>query len=164
MKVTERRISNRRGTDSYQRATDAVDNDDALIEATDLDRHYRVMLPDSDEGAHESMIAIDRFGHLQAACDCAHTDYNRSLCAHALTLLFAARSGMTTIDGQPIRPGDRHDMIGEYDGPELGDVTNDSDDAVDPDPVTIDNDAVEPGDGITVDGGIDQDDHCGDRL
>lgn len=160
MKITKRRISNRRGTDSHERATDAVDNDDALIEATDLDRHYRVMLPDSSEGCHESMIAIDRWGHLQAACNCAHMEHNRSLCAHAITLLLAGQRGKTTVDGYPIRPGDRHDMIDDYDGP----VLNSDSEEVDPDPVTVDHDAVEPGEGITVDGGIQLDHNWSDRL
>ena len=176
MRVTTQAIHDRIDTTSHDRAVEAVDDDHALIETTDLDRHYRIMLPGSSQGVHETMIAVDRWGHMQGACDCAQMEYGDGLCAHILTLLLARQRGIETIDGQPITAGDRHDHGQPDDDPEIpttllpattdsiptiepSDPTN-----VDPDPVTIDDDAVETGSGITVDGGIETDDNWSDRL
>ena len=168
MRVTTQAIHDRLGSSSHERATNAVDDDAALIESTDLDRHYRIMLPGSSQGVHETMIAVDRWGHLQGACDCAQMEYGDGLCAHILTLLLARHRGIETIDGQPVEAGDRHDHGHPDDDPEIPTTllpaTTDSIPTIDPDPVTIDDDAVETGDGITVDGGIETDDNWSDRL
>lgn len=155
MRVTARRLADRIDSASHQRAIDAVDDDRALIEQGELDRYYRVLLPDSSQGAHDTMLAIDRWGHLQADCHCAHMTHGDGPCAHILTLLLAVERDMTTVDGQPIEPADRwgHD-----------DTDTEIDASVDPDPVTVDADPVDTGEGITVDGGIDTDDNWSDRL
>jgi hypothetical protein len=161
MRVTNKRIDDRIDTDSHRRAIDAVDDDRALVEDGELDRYYRVMLPNSSEGAHHSMIAIDQWGHLQASCDCKQVEYRNKLCAHILTLLLCRQEEIETIDGQPITAGDRHDHGQPDDDPEIPiDLTNE----VDPDPVTVDDDTVETGEGITVDGGMQTDDNWSDRL
>ena len=168
MKVTTKTTTDRIGTTSHERATNAVDHGHALIETTDLDRQYRVMLPDSSQGVHETMLAIDRWGHLQGACDCAQMEYGDGLCAHILTLLLARQRGIETIDGHPVEAGDRFDQGSPSSDPEIPTTllpaTTDSIPTVDPDPVTIDDDAVETGEGITVDGGIETDDNWSDRL
>jgi len=162
MRVTTKAIHDRLGSDSHDRAIDAVDDDRPLIESGELDDEYLVLLPDSSQGAHYTQIGIDRWGHLQAWCDCAHVEYQQELCAHILTLLLSGRKGIETVDNEPITPRDRYDMIDEYDGPV--DLTNDDSDDIDPDPITVDDDHVDTGDGITVDGGIETDDHWSDRL
>lgn len=165
MRVTTRSIADRIDSASHDRATDAIDDDAALIETTDLDRHYRVMLPGSSQGVHETMIAVDRWGHMQGACDCSQMEYGDGLCAHILTLLLCRDRGMTTIDGQPVEAGDRHDHGQPDDDPEIPTTLLPATKDIDPDPVTIDDDdAVDTGERITVDGGIETDDHWSDRL